>query len=203
MESPELQVSLQMPIMNNGTGNSVGNSADALPKAENKVKAAKLKLIALSLAFLIPAAVIVANAGDDEIQERRITVYDGGGIAKLAERYLGVPYKPGGHSPAGFDCSGLTSFVYDEAGYSIPRSASAQYSALRPVRVPEVGDLVFFRTMGNSVSHVGIYIGNYKFIHAPSSGKTVSIADMRIQYWKSSYAGARTIFQKIDESVFQ
>lgn len=163
------------------------------------------KLFLLGLAFLVPAAVVIAYSGEEttEVNHRRITVYDGGGIANLAEQYLGVPYRPGGFSPSGFDCSGLTSYVYKEAGYSIPRSASAQYNALRPVRVPAVGDLVFFRTNGTSISHVGIYIGNYKFIHAPSSGKTVSIADLRLDYWKNSYAGARTIFQPGDDSLYQ
>ena len=172
--------------------------------AEMRRKRAILKLAVLSLSFLIPAAVVVAYSPEDttEISERRITVYDGVGIARLAEQYLGVPYRPGGFSPTGFDCSGLTSYVYKEAGYSIPRSASSQYAALRPIRVPEVGDLVFFRTDGKSISHVGIYVGSYKFIHAPSSGKTVSIADMRLKYWKQSYAGARTIFQPGDESLY-
>tara|TARA_Y100001937_G_scaffold122491_2_gene183653 strand:- start:4526 stop:5041 length:516 start_codon:yes stop_codon:yes gene_type:complete len=165
---------------------------------------ARWKLSLLALAFLIPAAVVVAYSPEDttEVNHRRITVYDGGGIARLAEQYLGVPYRPGGYSPSGFDCSGLTSYVYKEAGYSIPRSASSQYTALRPVRVPEVGDLVFFRIDGKSISHVGIYVGNYRFIHAPSSGKNVSLADLRLKYWKNTYAGARTIFQPGDDSLY-
>lgn len=165
-----------------------------------KKRLAKIRLLVLTLAFVIPAAVVIGYSPEEptEVNHRRITVYDGGGIVRLAEQYLGVPYRPGGQSPSGFDCSGLTSFVYREAGYSIPRSASTQYTALRPVRVPQAGDLVFFRTDGSSISHVGIYIGNYRFIHAPSSGKTVSIADLRLKYWQRSYAGARTIFQPGD-----
>ncbi|MBR32839.1 MAG: hypothetical protein CMN77_16170 [Spirochaetaceae bacterium] len=175
-----------MPIMNNGES------------PEMRKRHARIRLFILALVFLIPAAVVIAYSPEEdttEVNHRRITVYDGGGIVQLAQQYLGVPYRPGGNSPSGFDCSGLTSFVYREAGYSIPRSASSQYNALRPVRVPEAGDLVFFRTDGSSISHVGIYLGNYRFIHAPSSGKTVSIADLRLKYWKNSYAGARTIFQ--------
>ena len=181
-----------MPIMRNG---------ESCP--EMRKRHARIRLIILSLVFLVPAAVVIAYSPEEptEVNHRRITVYDGGGIVQLARQYLGVPYRSGGNTPSGFDCSGLTSFVYKEAGYSIPRSASSQYNALRPVRVPEVGDLVFFRTDGSSISHVGIYLGNYRFIHAPSSGKTVSIADLRLKYWKNSYAGARTIFQPGNNSL--
>jgi cell wall-associated NlpC family hydrolase len=128
--------------------------------------------------------------------ERRVTKYDGKGIIGIAEKYLGTPYRYGGNTPSGFDCSGFTSYVYDRAGYNLPRATTAQYGKLNPVRVPEVGDLVFFRTSGNRVSHVGIYVGNYQFIHAPSSGKTVGYADIRNSYWKPRYAGSRTIFRK-------
>lgn len=113
-------------------------------------------------------------------------------IVEIAKQYLGTPYRFGGESPSGFDCSGLTSYVYGKAGIQIPRQTTAQYVALDPIRTPRPGDLLFFRIDGKKVSHVGIYTGNFQFIHAPSTGKTVSYADIRTSYWKERYAGSRT-----------
>ncbi len=144
----------------------------------------------LALIVLLPATLWAYNA-----RERRVTLYDGAGILTLAEDYLGAPYRAGGTTPAGFDCSGFTSYVYSKAGYRLPRSAADQYSKLNPVRAPAIGDLVFFRIDGNRISHVGVYAGGYRFIHAPSSGKEVSYADLRVAYWKSRYAGSRSIFR--------
>ncbi|EHQ07153.1 C40 family peptidase [Leptonema illini] len=152
---------------------------------------AKQRLI-LICAILSLGVVAVAA----EHKDRRITVYDGTGIVELADQYIGTPYKLGGNTPAGFDCSGFTSFVYSKAGYKLSRTADGQFAELRPIKQPEIGDLVFFRISGDRISHVGIYVGDLKFIHAPSSGKTVEYADMRIAYWKTRYAGARSVFQE-------
>lgn len=146
--------------------------------------------------FHFSGAPVFARAIQTGVQERRVTRYDGKGIVQLAQKYLGTPYRYGGNSPAGFDCSGFTSYVYKKAGYRLPRATTAQYGKMNPVRAPQVGDLVFFRTSGKRISHVGIYVGNYQFIHAPSSGKTVSYADIRNSYWKPRYAGSRTIFRR-------
>lgn len=121
------------------------------------------------------------------------SVTSGTQIVSMARRYLGTPYRYGGGSPAGFDCSGLTQYVYNEAGIKLPRSAKDQFEMLKPIRVPRPGDLIFFKLDGNSVSHVGIYVGRFKFIHAPSSGKRVSYADIRNKYWESHYAGSRSV----------
>ncbi|MDD3608792.1 MAG: C40 family peptidase [Halothiobacillaceae bacterium] len=108
----------------------------------------------------------------------------------LAQR--GRPYRNGGDTPAGFDCSGLVSYAYGNAGYTLPRSASDQFNATR--RVPkgklEVGDLVFFKLRGSRISHVGIFLGGDKFLHAPSSGKRVEVARMSDPYWHKRYVGA-------------
>lgn len=125
---------------------------------------------------------------------RKATLATDESIVDIAKQYLGIPYKFGGQSPkTGFDCSGFTGYVYRKAGYSLPRGADDQFASLTPVRKPQPGDLVFFRINGQRVSHVGIYAGNYRFIHAPRTGKNVGYADMRISYWKKRYAGARTI----------
>ncbi len=158
------------------------------------MKFRRIATLFTATAFLV-AGTLHANAGSYS-EDRRVTKYDGGGIVEIAQKYLGTPYKYGGNSPSGFDCSGFTSYVYKRAGYKLPRATTAQYSKLDPLRVPKVGDLVFFRTSGNKVSHVGIYVGNYRFIHAPSSGKTVSYADIRNVYWKPRYAGSRTVFNR-------
>jgi len=130
-----------------------------------------------------------------EIARERGIPLAGREIIRLAHKQLGVPYRYGGKSPrTGFDCSGFTNYVYRRAGYGIPRGARNQYRALRPVRIPRVGDLVFFRTMGRRVSHVGIYAGRYRFIHSPRTGKTVEYADIRLRYWQKRYAGARAVY---------
>lgn len=118
-----------------------------------------------------------------------------GGIVATAEKYIGVRYKRGGSDPKGFDCSGLVMFVYDRHGISLPRTADAQYREGRrvPIRRASPGDLVFFRTSGRAISHVGIYAGNGRFIHAPSSGKRVSYADIRNPYWKKRFIVAVSI----------
>lgn len=112
----------------------------------------------------------------------------------IAKRYVGVPYRYGGKSPrTGFDCSGYTRYVYARAGYRIPAGARNQFRRLHPVRQPRRGDLVFFRTAGSRISHVGIYAGNHRFLHAPRTGKRVGYADMRKKYWRKRYAGARSV----------
>ena len=113
-------------------------------------------------------------------------------IVRTAERYIGVKYKNGGHSPRGFDCSGLVMFTYKKNGINIPRSVSAQYYFGRkiPLRAAKPGDLVFFKINKNRVSHVGIYTGNHEFIHAPRTGKRVSRAKIDNPYWKKRFISA-------------
>src|SRR5207302_10474352 len=99
-----------------------------------------------------------------------------GGVVGIAMRYLGVPYVWGGASPSGFDCSGLTMYVYAQVGVSLPHSSYAQYGM--GVAVPQSdlqpGDLVFFYGLG----HVGIYIGGGQYIHAPHTGDVVKISTL-------------------------
>ncbi len=112
----------------------------------------------------------------------------GARAAALAARYVGVPYRLGGHSPAGFDCSGLVWFVYHELGVSVPRTAALQHQVAQSIPADQLqpGDLVFFYT---SVDHVGIYLGNGEFIHAPATGKTVSRARLNSPYFILGFAG--------------
>ncbi|WP_224746878.1 C40 family peptidase [Pelovirga terrestris] len=112
-----------------------------------------------------------------------------------AQRFLGVPYRWGGEDKGGFDCSGLTMVSYRLNGLDLPRNSRAQFDAGRAVaqQALQRGDLVFFATQGGRrVTHVGIYIGNDQFIHAPRAGQTVRVANLSSNYFKKTYVGART-----------
>jgi len=110
---------------------------------------------------------------------------------------LGVDYRYGGNSPvSGFDCSGLVAYVYREAwGIRLPHSTRAQSEAGVPVSLAELqpGDLVFYDTQKRPYSHVGIYMGDGRFVHAPKSGARVRVESLESAYWSSRFNGARRI----------
>ncbi|MBI3771746.1 MAG: C40 family peptidase [Gammaproteobacteria bacterium] len=110
----------------------------------------------------------------------------------LAMGMLDVPYRRGGNTPKGFDCSGLVYYVYRQLGVQVGRSAQEQFRQAQPVTADNLrpGDLVFYRLRTKAVSHVGIYAGEGRFIHAPSHGKRVSYALMAEPYWQKRFAGA-------------
>jgi len=111
--------------------------------------------------------------------------------------FLGVPYRRGGNSvETGFDCSGFVRAMYQQTvGLVLPRSADQQAAATQTIDKSELrpGDLVFFNTMRRAFSHVGIYIGDNKFIHSPRSGAEVRVEDMRQGYWQTRFNGARRV----------
>jgi cell wall-associated NlpC family hydrolase len=111
-------------------------------------------------------------------------------VVQIAMRYLGVPYRWGGASPSGFDCSGLVMYVFAQVGVSLPHSSYAQYGAGTPVSRDQLqpGDLVFFDGLG----HVGIYVGGGSFIHAPHTGDVVKISPMT-GWYASTFVGGRRI----------
>jgi cell wall-associated NlpC family hydrolase len=110
---------------------------------------------------------------------------------------VGIDYRWGGSSPqTGFDCSGLVSHVYRQiAGMVLPRDSYAMARLGTPISLDELrpGDLVFFNTMRRPFSHVGIYLGDKRFVHSPSTGKSVNVVDMTESYWAKRYNGARRI----------
>ncbi len=115
-------------------------------------------------------------------------------IVGTARKYLGVSYKHGGSDPGGFDCSGFTMFVYKKNRIRIPRSTNEQFVSGKKIKISEAnpGDLVFFDINGKGISHVGIYTGNFKFIHSPRTGKSISYADLKNSYWKKRFRGIVT-----------
>lgn len=110
---------------------------------------------------------------------------------------VGLDYRHGGNSPAtGFDCSGLVAHVYKEAwGIRLPRDTKSQSQVGVPVSLAELqaGDLVFYDTLKRPYSHVGIYLGDGKFVHAPKTGAQVRVESLKSNYWAQRYNGARRI----------
>lgn len=113
--------------------------------------------------------------------------------ADTAFSMVGKPYKYRGESPSGFDCSGLVRYSYLVAGVDVPHGTKSLMYVTRPVSRSSVrkGDLLFFLQEGKRYSHVGIYIGSDRFVHAPSSGKTVRTDNLTDPYWKKHLLDAR------------
>jgi murein DD-endopeptidase len=128
------------------------------------------------------------------------SIAEGSSIAERAARHatqlVGKPYRYGGASPStGFDCSGLVQWSYSQAGRKLPRSTDDQRVAAQRIRLSELrpGDLIFFDQEGKKNSHVGIYVGNGEFVHAPSSGKRVRRDRLDAPYWSKHISEARRL----------
>jgi cell wall-associated NlpC family hydrolase len=117
----------------------------------------------------------------------------GARAARHALEMQGKPYRAGGNSPRGFDCSGLVQYSYARANMRLPRSTSGQWANSRAVPRKDIrpGDLLFFHEEGKRNSHVAIYVGSNRFVHAPSSGKKVSTASLNERYWSRNFSAAR------------
>lgn len=157
-----------------------------------KSKSQKIKISAI---FAIMAfSLILSGCGSSPKYQRSKTSASKQAVIKTAKNMLGVKYRYGGTSPSrGFDCSGLVQYSHKSAGINLPRTTGQQYKASKRVsrKYLKAGDLVFFKTaISRAVSHVGIYLGNNKFIHAPSSGKRVKISSMKENYWRKRFTGA-------------
>jgi len=161
--------------------------------------------VALLVVFL--ALSVPSQASADELQKPSETL-------SLFERYtsraqdlvlkglelVGVNYRRGGSDPdKGLDCSGFVQLVFsDAAGLLLPRTAREQSNVGETIEKAELkaGDLVFFNTMRHAFSHVGIYLGDNRFLHAPHSGAEVRVEDMRQSYWIKRYNGARRVVER-------
>ncbi len=171
-----------------------------------------MRLFALVLLLVLsPLAQATPNPSDDEmtafLTERGLLARIGdvgnevgakaSELVVTAMGFLGVPYRRGGSSfETGFDCSGFVRAIYEQtAGLVLPRKAEQQAAATQKIEQAELrpGDLVFFNTMRRAFSHVGIYVGNGKFIHSPKPGAEVRVEDMGISYWAQRFDGARRV----------
>lgn len=125
-------------------------------------------------------------------------------LDSIVQSVYGTPYKFGGTSTQGFDCSGFTRYVFQKMGIKLPRVSTAQYKQGTPISKSQLkeGDLVFFNTLGKGkVSHVGIYVGEGKFAHA-SSSKGIRIDKLSNRYYKNRYVGAKRVLSKYSYSVY-
>lgn len=153
-------------------------------------------LVALALA----SSMHVAMAADAAIPQS-VQVAPSGKVAMLLDKgfaFLGVRYRMGGNGPdaGGFDCSGLVRKVFGDAlGLNLPRTAAQMAQMGQKVASSDLkpGDLVFFNTMRQTFSHVGIYLGDNKFLHSPSKGSAVRVEDMTEAYWTKRFTGGRRL----------
>lgn len=120
------------------------------------------------------------------------------GMAEIVTTALGlrgIPYRHGGSDPAGFDCSGFVQYVFGRHGLKLPREVRDQYTVGDGVKLEDVkaGDLVFFATKSSGASHVGLALGDGRFVHAPSSNGVVRVERYSTSYWARRLVGARRI----------
>ena len=140
---------------------------------------------------------LLTQIGDQVNQVRHAVGEKASELVFNAMGFLGVPYQRGGTSAeSGFDCSGFVRAMYQQTiGLILPRSADQQAAATQTIAKSDLkpGDLVFFNTLRRAFSHVGIYVGDNKFIHSPKPGAEVRVEDMRIGYWQTRFDGARRV----------
>ena len=129
------------------------------------------------------------------VEPRSADAAVGGAIADVAMGMVGTRYLYGGTDPLkGFDCSGLVYYAYEQAGYRVPRTSQELFRAARKISVNDAdpGDLMFFQDQ-TKLSHVGIYLGDGKFVHAPKTGSTVRVENAQSTYWTKRFNGARRV----------
>lgn len=150
---------------------------------------------------------LISRLGDHIQQARESVSERASSLVMNAMGFLGVPYKYGGNSAeTGFDCSGFVRAVFEQSvGKVLPRRAADQAASTQEIDRSELkpGDLVFFNTMKRAFSHVGIYVGDGKFIHSPRAGSHVRVEDMRVAYWQTRFNGARRVSLPVDTEAAQ
>ena len=158
-------------------------------------KGITLKTSELKTAKVIKAPSDTETTSDSESKVSRGAISKGNEVVNYAYKFLGKPYVYGANGPNAFDCSGLTQYVYNKFGAGLSRTTYTQVEEGTKVNRSDLrsGDLVFFNTEG-SISHVGIYIGDGEFIHAPRTGKPVMVSSLSDGYYSEKYATARRIF---------
>ena len=154
--------------------------------------------ITLRLSPLLLIAALAGCAGSPqrgEIPATRASDETARKAVAVARDMIGKPYRYAGDTPAGFDCSGLVRYSYRRAGVSMPRATPAQRrsTTLISVRRLRPGDLLFFDQEGKNASHVGIYLGDGRFVHAPSTGGRVRSDSLGADFWKKHFVEARRV----------
>jgi len=146
-------------------------------------------VVLLGIATVLAACSSVS--GRAPVSDRSTDGHRGQSVVDIARKHVGAPYRWGGSSPSGFDCSGFVRYVYAQVGVSLPHNAAKQYGHGTPVSRDslEPGDLVFF----DRLRHNGIYVGDGRFIHARQTGKRVSIASLDDEWYAAHWAGARRL----------
>jgi cell wall-associated NlpC family hydrolase len=175
-------------------------NAAACPPYVDALRQVAPILLVLSLAGCAPFRPGLPS--DPVVREQPAESLQGPGavIAREARDYIGTPYRYGGGDPrGGFDCSGLVAYVHAQEGITVPRTAAAQYAAARKVDRDDLqpGDLVFFRLVAGSrdVTHVGIYTGQGRFVHAPQSGRNVGEASLDDPFFRERFAGSGRFYE--------
>jgi cell wall-associated NlpC family hydrolase len=140
---------------------------------------------------------LLARMSEQMDQARQVVNATADDLLSNAMGFLGVPYKRGGNSiETGFDCSGFVVALYKQSlGLVLPRTAAEQAQSTQVIAASDLkpGDLVFFNTMRRAFSHVGVYLGDGKFIHAPRTGFNIRVEDMGVRYWQTRFDGARRV----------
>jgi cell wall-associated NlpC family hydrolase len=181
-------------------GLSLSQSAFAI-NAEPAAQSDDMQALLVSKGILSKIGGQIVQKGEQIVQKSENVVQQVSerttDLISTAVGLMGIPYLRGGNSAeTGFDCSGFVRYIYKETiGLVLPRSADQQANSTQKIDRSELkpGDLVFFNTMKRTFSHVGIYLGEGKFIHSPRSGASVRIEDMRIPYWNVRFDGARRV----------
>jgi len=156
----------------------------------------KLKFLEKS-SLILSIAVLITACSSSPPMPSGTASQSGARAAFYATKLVGARYHYGGNNPKkGFDCSGLVQYSYRLAGVRIPRVTRYQFQRSRFIRRSELrkGDLLFFNQEGKRFSHVGIYIGDNKFVHAPSSGKRVRVSTISNPYWSRHLASTRRLY---------
>jgi peptidoglycan DL-endopeptidase CwlO len=133
--------------------------------------------------------------GSDRATPSLASAPDYDAVVATALSLRGVPYRDGGASPGGFDCSGFTQYVFARHGVTLPRGVREQFRTGRNIKPKDLepGDLIFFTTTDRSASHVGIAVGGDEFVHAPSSAGVVRVERLSSSYWSARFVGARRV----------
>jgi cell wall-associated NlpC family hydrolase len=175
-------------------------SASAAPMLETDLHDWQLERSSPVASFALPSSgTFMPGDSTPDIAPAAVTPPPATGLRKVLADFAmtlrNIRYRRGGREPStGFDCSGFVRYVYQHTlGKELPADSASQYLAGTKVDRAEMkmGDLVFFRIRGKNVSHVGIYLGDGRFIHSPSSGKRVSVSELSEAYWAKRFVGAK------------